>query len=64
MLITPEKIEMCDKCGKNEAECEASVTNVEGSRELTVLNLCENCMIELINKLTENTQEANNDDNT
>ena len=49
--------EMCDKCGKNEAEFEISA-NVEGSR---VLNLCENCMIELIDKLVANTQEGNDD---
>lgn len=62
MLITPEKIEMCDKCGKNEAEFETSVT-VEGSGALKVLNLCENCMMELINKLVANTQEENEDAN-
>lgn len=63
MMITPEKIEMCDKCGKNEAEYETSVT-MEGSGVLKVLNLCENCMMELINKLVANTQEANDADNT
>jgi protein-arginine kinase activator protein McsA len=54
--ITMDK-ERCDKCGKNEAEFEVSA-NVEGSR---VLNLCENCMMELINKLVANTQEGNYD---
>lgn len=52
--------EMCDKCGKNEAEFEISA-NVEGLEGSSVLNLCENCMMELINKLVANTQEGNDD---
>lgn len=47
---------MCDKCGKNEAEFEVAA-NVEGSRVVNVINLCENCMIELINIVT-NTQDG------
>ena len=52
---------MCDKCGENEAEFEISA-NVEGLEVSRVLNLCENCMMELINKLVANTQEEANDD--
>lgn len=50
--------QVCDKCGKNEAEFEISV-DMEGSR---VFNLCENCTTELINKLIANTQQEANDD--
>lgn len=47
---------MCDKCGENEAEFEVAA-NVKGSRVVNVINLCENCMIELINIVT-NTQDG------
>lgn len=55
--------EMCDKCGKNEAEFELSV-NAEDLDVSRVLKLCENCTMELINKLVANTQEEGNDDNS
>ena len=49
--------EMCDKCGENEAEFEVAA-NVEGSRVINTINLCENCMIEIIN-IVANTQIEN-----
>lgn len=47
---------MCERCCKNEAAFEVAA-NVEGSRVVNVINLCENCMIELINIVT-NTQDG------
>ena len=40
--------QMCDKCGENEAEFEVAA-NVVGSKVINTINLCENCMIKLIN---------------